>query len=285
MKKLVIWLTVIAVLCFVIAGTILVVNGFEGLLTFQTKGSETVNTEKTFDASGVKDINVNVVSTDVKIIPSDSEKIKVHFFGTTTRNAKGPAEELVAERKGDSLDIKVKHKVKFTIGISLNHQRLKLEVYVPKNYAGNLKVDSVSADLDVQESKWKVLDFQSVSGDMRANAVKTELANIDTISGDAKVEGFAGDLKFKSVSGDINAEFDKYNNDIIINTTSGDARIKLPEESEFNARFVSVSGDFNSVFPLTVEGFGKKHNFQGYLGNSENEINANTVSGDLEVIK
>jgi len=99
-----------------------------------------------------------------------------------------------------------------------------------------------------------------------------------------KVENFTGNLDFSSVSGDVSVSYAEFYNDINIKTTSGDSKIKLPENSEFFLDFKSTSGNVKSDFPITVTE-SRKNSLRGTVGSSESRITGTSLSGDMNLYK
>ena len=64
-----------------------------------------------------------------------------------------------------------------------------------------------------------------------------------------------------------------------IGTVSGGITLGLPENDGFNARYSSVSGRFNSEFPVEMSG---KH---GIYKNGDIEISLGTVSGGIKIVR
>lgn len=284
MKKIVLWLFIIMVCTFAVSGAIQLTNGFNGtILSYGdyagSKATTPVDISKSFSMGGIKNIRVNTVSEDVNVIPSDSNEIKVRLYGRRDDSV-----ALNTDQAGDNLDIKVEHKVIF--GIHLSDINLKLDVYIPKAYAESLNVSTVSAKLDISNLNLNDFKFNSVSGGLTASGVGTTNTDINTTSGSMDIGGFSGNLDFSSVSGDLDVKYNSYdNNNIKINTTSGRSKVKLPEKSQFDIRFMSTSGKFESTFPITTAGSGEGHNISGTVGAGGGNITANSVSGDLEIYK
>ena len=72
MKKLLIWLASITVVSLGIAAIILVITGNFVVAT------EKINESKTFKPEEISEIEVNLVSTDLNIIPTTKGEIEVH---------------------------------------------------------------------------------------------------------------------------------------------------------------------------------------------------------------
>lgn len=280
MGKVSLWLIIIMVGAFVIAGSILAVRGIRGTFNVGTGGpDQNIDTEKSFSSDGIGAININTVSEYINIIPSDTNEIKAHFYGNVSGTSAVP--EMVAEQNGSTLSVRIEHKA--VIGVNIGWSNLKLDVYVPQSYSKSLKADTVSADMEISSFKLDSLSYHSVSGSLKASDTTAADTRLDTTSGRMTVEGFGGNLSFQSVSGDLVAEYASFSNNIDMHTVSGSMRVNLPEKSEFSVSFSSTSGQFDSSFPLMTKGSNNKHRFEGSTGNGSNRISAQSVSGDFEL--
>ena len=169
-----------------------------------------VNADARIDISNVKGA-VNVTAWD---------KAEVAISGTLGEGAKG----LAIEGGGDHLSIKVQapdHQGWFSWGADARMGDTVLDLKVPRSAA--LKIEVVSADVNVTGVAGRSLDVHSVSGKLRLDSgadeveIDTVSGNIDlsgratqghlqTVSGNIRTRGLGGQLKFESVSGDISAD-------------------------------------------------------------------------------
>src|SRR5690554_627446 len=173
------------------AGTF-TINGTEGSL-------EDINQTMEFAAADIQDIEIRTISTDANIIPTAGSAVEVHLYGEATE---GVIADNVARLSGNRLIVDVEPKM--TFGININTRlNLKLDVYVPADYANNLYVNTVSGRLDVEGLSLNNLEFNSVSGNLRGRPLNTKHLGVDTTSGSLDLNGFSGDIKANSVSGNI----------------------------------------------------------------------------------
>jgi len=283
MKKIVLWLFVIMLSCFAISVSILVSRGVNGTIGEFKK--QNINTDKSFKSSDINDltgIDVNTESTGINVISSDSKDIRVHFYGDVTSNSHDQIPELQAEIKDNILFVKVEYPQKFSIGINFS-SRLNLDIYVPKSYSRNFKLNTISGGVDINNFAIERIDAGTVSGHINLTDLKTANTFINTTSGNTKISGFTGNIQFGSVSGGIDVGYTTFNNNIKISTTSGNSNIKLPESSEFGLNFSSVSGGFSSNFPVNTDNSPGSHKVNATVGRGINQITVNSVSGGLEI--
>ncbi|MGH4123921.1 MAG: DUF4097 family beta strand repeat-containing protein [Clostridium sp.] len=257
-----------------------------------------INTTKEFSKENIKTINVETVSTDVNIITTKEDKIKVHFYGNT--KSKKTVAYLETNLNEDNLDILIKYPV---FMLSLNgSMKAKLDIYIPERYKNNLKIDTTSGDAIIGNLQLDKFKFDTTSGDAKINVLTTNETifdstsgevnvksllskknEFDTTSGDIKIENITGDILGESVSGSFKFNYKDFGNDINIDTTSGDVELKLPKKSEFKLDFDSTSGDLKNDFPITVTGEADKHEIKGTVGNGNKTIKIDTTSGNVTI--
>ena len=322
-KKIVVALTVIMFISFSVALILFfLTGGFKGFKGFNFTGKNSIlNKEETINIKNISNIEVNTISEDVIIIPTDSIEAKVCFYTNASEGNNNFIPELSIYQNNKDLKINIKHKKIFQITVFNFHERSRLEVYLPTEYSKNISIATVSADIFIDNFKFNNVDYRTVSGDIKIDKINANDIRVNTTSGDIKINGecnnfnmrtvsgdfisselftneselkstsgnvsikeFKGDLFSNSVSGDIEINYIEFDNDIIIKTTSGDIEIVLPKDAEFKLNFKSTSGDYKSDFPITIKNINKRHNIEGVVSNEKNKIEINTVSGDLDIL-
>ncbi len=293
MARFVIWVTVIMAVSFVCAGIILMVTGNFSIAV------EQIDDSKTFETEDINKITMNITSTDINIIPSEDEYIKVHFYGEVSTNRNRDIPSLVAYKSGDELRIEIiKPK---TVFIGINIWRTKLDIYIPEDSLELLDIDAVSSDIEVSDLKVDKFEYTGVSGDLKGETIFAENIKVNTTSGDINIDSYTGDLNIHVISGDLVFKDGSLNDDINltsisgdiyieqedpssmnINTTSGDIGIKISENAGFYLKANTVSGEIDNRFPIEITSSGKR-NLQGKVGSGEKEIIVSTTSGDIKV--
>lgn len=320
-KKVALWLFIIMIASFAIAGTIFYQSGGYNELV---KGTSGHNIDETlpFTANGINEIRIDCDSPNVNIIPSDSNDIRVHFHGTAAVNKNNHYPKLNARIENNKLVIKVDGTI--TIGINLGiFKELNLDVHVPKTYSSDILVNATSGNIAVQglnlnnlncKSNSGNLSLQSVtakkgqlkttSGNATGNEINVDRLNCQCFSGNIKMDSlsstettlkttsgeidvlkFTGDLKANSFSGNVFVEYTTFNNNVDVSATSGEVSIQLPETAEFYLRANASSGKITNTFPLTVDGDKSRHHLEGTVVNGNNRITVKTFSGDIEITK
>jgi len=166
-------------------------------------------------------------------------------------------EELVFERNGDDILIKVK---------------------VPRNHGRD-----IDSDISVQVPKASSIDVSGVSADIEVDGVDGD-QSLGTVSGDVNVEGVSGNIEASSVSGDVDVEGTARAANISTETVSGDLSVS-GLSGEVDAESVSgeviiTGGSFDRAYFETVNG---DLTFAAGLGKG-GRLSAESVNGDVEII-
>ncbi len=219
-----------------------------GLLLVSAAAAEEV--DRTLDAAPDGQVDISNIAGSITVKGWSRDQVEV--TGTLGKKV----EELVFERDGDTVTIKVKVPKRSGRGIDSD-----LYISVPQN--SSIDVSAVSADIDVSD----------VKGEQELN----------TVSGDVTTEAAGEDVAAESVSGDVEVRGENKDCETEANTVSGDVTL-FRVAGEVNAE--SVSGDvivdegsFNRVDLSTVNG---ELIFQSAL-RKDGKLSAETVNGDVDV--
>jgi DUF4097 and DUF4098 domain-containing protein YvlB len=235
------------------------------------------------------------------------------------------AEKLEISGDANSLNIEVKYPD--SGGWSLwgrNHRDVEdsvLEVTLPRG--ASVDVDSVSADVDVQQMAGRRLSVSSVSGQVLVTASSPGQASFENVSGDTtlritsnKVDaesvsgdirlqgGLAGEVSLESVSGNLALGALSLSR-LQVSTVSGDAKLqaglkpggvfkgetlsgelvlRLPAASNARLHVETFSGDITSpVGSVHREEHGPGKSLDATLGAGGGQIRLESFSGDVTV--
>jgi uncharacterized protein YdeI (BOF family) len=218
------------------------------LLTFPAFADEEV--DRSLDAAPDGHVEVSNIAGSVTVNGWNRNTVEV--TGTLGRNV----EELIFERDGDTIEIKVKVPKSGGRGIESD-----LRISVPKN--SSLDIGTVSADIDVSD----------VAGEQ----------SLSSVSGDIETDYAGGDLSAQSVSGDVEVSGNGAAGDVVATTVSGDVtlfRVSGEVEAESVSGSVVVDeGSFEGAELGTVNG---EIVFHGQLENN-GRLSIDTVNGSVDV--
>jgi len=158
----------------------------------------------------------------------------------------------------------------------------ELNLYIPAEMADKLqlvKVQCVSATLDMENVTIKNLDIETVSGKMEAKNVVIDTVKLESVSGGVNIAGTVDKLDAELVSGGIKVTSDKQLSSINVETVSGNITVAMPEGDGFTAEMDSVSGDLNVDFETTTR------DEKRIFGDGSADYGFETVSGDVNLKK
>lgn len=231
--------------------------------------------EKDLDEKG-QNITLNLASADVTVSPSEDGKL--HLTYDNTENSYFEYVE-----RDDKVTLTQKQKNSSIIGIvGGGSEKINVKLSLPAGRVGELtvngassditlsdinmkdemKIYSVSGDVEISNCKAKALGTGTTSGGMELRSIDVASIEAGTVSGEIRLQDIDGKIPvtLESVSGEVYAENVKAK-DFSVSTVSGETTLK--DVSGLKADFSSTSGGVRL----------SKADFR--------EINFSTVSGDI----
>lgn len=228
-------------------------------------------------------------------------------------------EELIFERDGDEIEIKVKTRRRGSHDIDSD-----LVIKVPEN--SSLEVNTVSADIDVAdvtgeqslesvsgdiatEAHASDIDVNSVSGDLEVEGDNQSMrSRLSSVSGDIDTENLSGEIGVESVSGDlvvVSGVFDRaslgtVNGDIVfqaqlldngrldVETVNGSVDIEFAGEVSARFDIETFNGDIRNCFgpkAVRVSEYGPGSELTFTEGGGSGRVTIETLNGDLRLCK
>ncbi len=161
--------------------------------------------------------------------------------------------------------------------------------------SGNIKIEDSNGFLEAEASSGNIIIKDS-----------TGEKNIDTTSGNIKIKDSAGYTKasassgtidvdnlagaghFKTTSGSLKLDFadapEAITDDIIIDASSGTAKLTIPETLQFNFSADTSSGSIDTFFDDMLKFSDKEKQAEGSIGAAPKiNLQVSTTSGDIEV--
>ncbi|MFT3805761.1 DUF4097 family beta strand repeat-containing protein [Arenimonas sp.] len=265
------------------------------------------------------DGSVSIENIKGRIIVRTWAQPQVRITGSLGKGA----EKLEVDGDGRDLSIEVKypdHKGNWSWNRN-DFEPTTLEITVPQK--ASLDIESVAADVDVQQMAGRKLDVSSVSGNVVVTASSPGQATVENVSGDitlrittdsVDVENVSGDiniqgglsgrvsvetvsgnatvlaktlskLQFSSVSGDADLQAALATNGVVTSeTVSGTLRLGLPKATSAQLSIETFSGDINSpVGKVDREEYGPGKSLNARLGQGQGKIRLESFSGNVNV--
>jgi len=206
--------------------------------------------DRTLDAASDGRVHISNIAGAVTIDGWSRDQVQV--TGELGRNV----EELIFERDGDKVTIKVKVPKKSGRGI-------ESDLYIQVPQASSIDVSTVSADIEVM----KVTGEQSLG----------------TVSGDIDTEGAESDISAEAVSGDIEVNGQNKVTNTRANTVSGDVQLVrvagIADTESVSGDVMITDGSFERIDMSTVNG---DLMFRSALQAGGN-LSAETVNGSVDI--
>lgn len=307
---IVIWVIIaITASCFLIYG--IRYKGIKGF-NFENRFGEAniIQKDANIAIKGYDNINLDFPSSDVLVNTTDGNSLRVVQKAST--NLKD-VEKFIVDIQNNSIIIRKNNNRVFNI-FNFGNFNEKIELYIPKNYTKNLNIHVASGDItfnsDIKlndiECSQSSGDFhvnnsitgnniyiKSISGDITAEKLNSKHYDIHATSGDLDINSISGSGNIKTISGDIKTN---YSGDIKTNysgineysntsSTSGDIKLRVPENLSFEFDGNCTSGNVNANFPLNYKNERKSRASAKVGSEPYKKINANAVSGDIEISK
>lgn len=232
--------------------------------------------------SGIREIELSLLSMDVQILPSQDGQLHVYLA-----DGKEKAVYLEESISGNCYFAREKNRkqgkkflgIAFLIGINRDEE-LKLIVEVPKQMDA-VTVKTMSGNLQLQGVAAKEAKLETMSGDVKLQEATAEKLTVKTASGDITLRNVSGkEMVIQSTSGEVEWR-GAGSEHAQITTTSGD--IDLKEIDAPQAKLKTISGEVE----IRTSQFDHL-NINSTSGDVEGSFFAQnsyvqTVSGDIEI--
>ena len=219
-----------------------------GLLLASSVAAESVN--ETVDAAADGHVDISNTAGSIEVYGWSNERVEV------TGELGDRVEELVLERDGDTVTVKVK---------------------VPRNGGSR-----IASDIVVRVPEMSSIDVSGVSADIEVEDVLGE-QSLHTVSGDIETETIAADVEAASVSGDVEVEGDRKDTETEANTVSGDVTL-FGLGGEISAEVVSgdITIDEGAYDRVTIESVNGDLVFVAELRKG-GRLAVESVNGDVDI--
>jgi len=259
-----------------------------GLTTMYLRSSlakVNISKQKQINVDGVKDVQLNVASADIEIVPYDSENMVISLAGKENKCIQDNVTLQVKEQAGKvNINYKIGHPILSIIDGSKYETKMRVEI--PHGKVDALQVHASSGDISVKDILCSEISTHSTSGDQRF--IKTHASkglNASAGSGDIVVENIESNkATFQTNSGDVTFNVEQLKMDLAFTTTSGDVVAKFGQiPSSMKVDFKGKSGQaFLQIDDLIFEEE-SKHRLLATKGAGDNEIKVRSKTGDFSL--
>jgi len=257
--------------------------------------------QKNITVQGITLLEIQTQGSDVEIESSPDEQVHMSYvFQTEDKDIDNDENPIGDKQMQFDLNESVK-KEGVVLKINLNdwakaERHLNLSDLIKLNFRTSsflrLKVPSTilkiamrstSANLKLEQTNFKNVQFESISGDLDVLQDALEHTKVDTVSGDIQVSGHVDSLTASTISGNVNIGLKNNSPNIDVSTTSGDLNLQFVKQPDIKVLFKTTSGDFHFDQPFKVNSSNSGTEQKISLGNAKSLVNFESVSGDLNI--
>jgi hypothetical protein len=255
---------------------------------------------RVIDIEDVRKLKIGLVGGQIDVIAHDEPGVRIEVHAVTIK-------DLRIEVSGDLVEIdhpqlRWDNFLEVFRNFGVSGPKAEISVAVPRDVALTLGVVSASALVSGLRSDAKL---NTVSGDIIADGITGDVS-VNAVSGDVNIRALTGTLNANSVSGDVaatgslrKATIDTVSGAMLVDTTgdaqavslngvSANATIRLDEGLPANYAIRTVGGRVQ-VDGIVRSGQGSiTTNYTGSIGELSGsfvDVRANTVSGDVTVLR
>ncbi|MBX3022588.1 MAG: DUF4097 family beta strand repeat protein [Bdellovibrionales bacterium] len=229
--------------------------------------------QRTIDAKGVKEIEVEMSSTDIRITPSSDAQIHVDIHGVVSTQKV----DLATKLSGGKLTMSLKGERELTAN-DLKEEG-DMELRIPASIKG-LVVKTTSGDIDLVRTILDKVSLNTVSGDAELDDVKIGAIHWQTVSGDWESDSGISGFEGKSTSGDYEFILRSADPRLKLTSTSGDLKMKFSAAPDLKLDFRTTSGQ-SKIRTAQLSQEGKATNAK--LGQGKGSLDFSSVSGSMTI--
>lgn len=282
-----------------------------GILGATAVAAEEIN--QTMDAASDGTVSVSNVAGMVEVEGWSRNQVEI------TGELGDDVEELIFERDGDEIEIKVKTRRR-------NSRDISSDLFIKVPGRSSLVVHTVSADIEVSdvtgeqslesvsgdittEAHDSDIDVNTVSGDLELSGDKKPIrSRLSSVSGDIDTENLAGEIGAESVSGDlvvVDGVFDRaslgtVNGDIVyharllddgrldVETVNGSVDIEFAGDVSARFDIETFNGEIRNCFGPEAERvsrYAPGYELKFTEGDGSGRVTIETLNGNLRLCK
>lgn len=225
-----------------------------------------------YEGQSVKDIQINSYVTQWSIKEGSTDKLSVTYRGYLE------GKEWTVNASGDRLNIKLGKK-----------GPLEAELTLPKDYRGDLHLETVSGDCDLSSlAQTRALTVTGVSSDLQVKSAPSEELRIETVSGDIRFSAQTPrpglKIALNTISGDASLVLESPIKELKSKTVSGDLELKVSPALGFDFEMETVNGSSEGL--ATEANAGSPQNHRASLGPEPRaRLTFESISGDFKLLQ
>lgn len=245
-----------------------------------TKPTTPFDQRKSIDGTMVTQIKTNVSSADVHIVPGNSDKVEVHYYGKGNKSAEN-AMRFDVEQKGEEVVITVKP----NSFIWFQNLDAQLDVSLPEKQYKQLRSSTSSGTLQIERLQIDNVEADTSSGNVEISDVTSSSMSLHSASGNVNGKNVTGDIKSDVSSGNTTFTLSTIQQNMDIHSSSGNVKIDLAQvPTTMRMDYEGSSGKGNVALPMNYEIKSEKK-IKGQMGDGKYIVKVRTSSGDFSFNK
>ena len=242
--------------------------------TQETMVSGNSGGKDTFDASVIRELEIEWAAGDILIQPGTSDRIVVKEDGVSEDRY-----AMYLYQDGDTLKIRYAQSVKNFIGLN-DLMEKDLTIYVPVDWhCASLDINAATATVEVNDLNIGEVDFEGASGTCEFENCTVNEIDIDTASGDVRFVGSLNILDCDAASASVFASLINVPSRLNMDMMSGDLELVLPADAGFSLQMDTMRDNFHSEFQTELK-------YGNYVaGDGACRINIDALSGAVTIRK
>lgn len=250
----------------------------------------TVDESAPLDLEGITELRISSGSIDVEVSALDEgHQGRLILQGQDGRwkTETGSGKYLEIHRDGGRIEVALSRPDRQGVSFNWGDEKdLRFEVRLPKSFAGSLKLQTSSGDVNLVDLHGlKSMELITKSGDVSLSGSLPSEMKVTVTSGDIQARIEAPErLDIDLTSGDIEIELQKISPSarLQLRSVSGDIDVRVPPQAALEVDLQAVSGEVESLLPGLQKGEGAARNIRGRTGVGEMAyLSARAVSGDV----
>lgn len=235
-----------------------------------TVNQKTIKTEKTVKNDEITNIKIKGDVGDITVVKGNGDTFSIEQVSNSKKQT------LDVEEKGDTLVIDSKIKKFFSFDLSLGAMKTpKLQVTVPARVYHDVTISVSVGDIKIEDIEGATIAVKTRTGDIQATKVTATDIELTSTTGDVDAQQIIGDIKAKTVTGDVTTVSKENNKNIEVSSSVGDIRITVPQEpKDARVKGKTTVGD--------IKLFGKNENELSF-GNGTYKISGKITTGDITI--
>ncbi|UZW14163.1 DUF4097 family beta strand repeat-containing protein [Clostridium pasteurianum] len=263
----------------------------------------TVQKDESISIDNFNKIEVNFSSADIIVQSTDESNLRIV---QKSRGKLKEEEKFAINKENNSILVKrtTSHKV-FSI-FNIGNLQESIEIYIPKNYAKDLDIQSSSGNIIFNsninlnniscvarsgnlQSETNInannINLKANSGNINVENLMSKSYKVNTSSGNIHIGSISGSGEVTASSGNVRISYKDISEYSNVSANSGNVNLVVPEGLSFEFNGECNSGDIDSNFDLNYKN--KRGNeATGQVGSAPyKKINVTTSSGNIDISK